>query len=257
VAGELGLAADALVGPGTGDNMGAALGLGLVPGQPALSLGTSGTAYVVSERRAADPTGVVAGFADATGRFLPLACTLNCTLAVDPVAGWVGRDRDAVEPSGGVVVLPFFDGERTPNLPEATGRVVGLRSTTTPGQILMAAYEGAVASLVGAIDALAEQAGGLDPDAPLVVLGGGAAGRAWREVIGRLSGRPLLLPRAGELVALGAAVQAAVVLEGGTAATAAEVARRWGTGAGELVEPVPRDDERLARIRTALRELTG
>jgi xylulokinase len=262
-AGELGLGDDVVVGPGTGDNMAAALGLGLVPGQPALSLGTSGTAFVVTERRPADPTGVVAGFADASGRFLPLACTLNCTLAVDQVAGWLGRDRDAVEPSGGVVVLPYFAGERTPNLPGATGRMLGLRPATTPGQILMATYEGAVASLVEAIDALDEQAGGLDGDAPLVVVGGGAAGPAWREVIGRLSGRPLLIPGAGELTALGAAVQAAVVLQGGsagtagTAGTAAEITRRWRTSAGDLLDPVERDDERLGLIRAAREELAG
>jgi xylulokinase len=248
VADELGLTLDAVVGPGTGDNMGAALGLGLVPGQPALSLGTSGTVFAVSERRPADPTGVVAGFADATGRFLPLACTLNCTLAVDQVAGWLGLDRDQVEPSGGVVMLPYFDGERTPNLPDASGTVTGLRTTTTPGQILMAAYEGAVASLVEAIDALAAQSGGLDPDAPLVVVGGGAAGAAWREVIGRLSGRPLLIPAGGELVALGAAIQAAAVLTG---ESPVDIAGRWRTGAGTPVDPLPRDDDRLARIRTA------
>jgi xylulokinase len=253
-AGELGLADEVVVGPGTGDNMAAALGLGLVPGQPALSLGTSGTAYVVTDRRPADPTGVVAGFADATGRFLPLACTLNCTLAVDQVAGWLGRDREEVERSDGVVVLPYFDGERTPNLPDATGTIVGLRSTTTPGQILMAAYEGAVASLVEAIDALAEQAGGLDDDAPLVVVGGGAAGTAWREVIGRLSGRPLLIPRAEELTAIGAAVQAAAVLSGDDPGA---VARRWDTAAGEVVDPVPRDGERLARIRATREEMAG
>jgi len=253
-AGELGLGDDVVVAPGTGDNMAAALGLGLVPGQPTLSLGTSGTAYVVSERRPADPTGVVAGFADATGRFLPLACTLNCTLAVDQVARWLGRDREAVERSDGVVVLPYFDGERTPNLPDATGTIVGLRSTTGAGQILMAAYEGAVASLVEAIDALAEQAGGLDDGAPLVVVGGGAAGVAWREVIGRLSGRPLLVPRADELTAIGAAVQAAVVLTG---EAPDEVAARWQTADGEVIDPVPRDDERLALIRATRGEMAG
>jgi xylulokinase len=248
VAADLGLSPAVVVGPGTGDNMAAALGLGLAPGQPALSLGTSGTVFVVSSRRPADPSGVVAGFADAAGRFLPLACTLNCTLAVDQVARWLGLSRDDVEPSDGVVVLPYFEGERTPNLPEATGTIVGLRSSTTPGQILMAAHEGAVASLVEAIDAIADQAGGLDDDAPLVVVGGGAAGPAWREVVARLSGRPLLAPDAGELAAVGAAVQAAVVWQGGSPA---EVTKRWRTGAGARLDAVPRDDERLAQIRAA------
>ena len=80
-AGELGLRAGALVGPGTRDNMGAALGLGARAGEPVVSLGTSGTAYAVMEERAVDASGTVAGFADASGRFLPLTSTLNATLA--------------------------------------------------------------------------------------------------------------------------------------------------------------------------------
>ncbi|HEY1479266.1 MAG TPA: FGGY family carbohydrate kinase, partial [Gaiellales bacterium] len=134
-AANLGVPAGALVACGTGDNMGAALGLGVAPGVPVVSLGTSGTAFAVSTTPSADPTGVVAGFADATGRYLPLACTLNCTLAVDRIAGWLGLDRDAVEDGGEVVVLPFLDGERTPNRPHASGTITGLRHATTPGQI--------------------------------------------------------------------------------------------------------------------------
>jgi xylulokinase len=240
-----GLRAGVVVGPGTGDNMSAALGLGLVAGQVAISLGTSGTAFAVSERRTCDPSGIVAGFADATGRFLPLACTLNCTLAVDRVATLFGLDRDDVTPSGEVVALPWFDGERTPDLPNAAGTLAGLRHDTRPQQVLMAAYEGAMASLLDAVDAIAEQTGGLDPAAPLVVVGGGAKGRTWVDVVRRLSGRPILIPDAQELVAIGAAVQAAAILRGEDAAA---VSARWGTNAGTLLDPVPRDDERLGRI---------
>jgi xylulokinase len=225
--------------------MGAALGLGLGVGQVALSLGTSGTAFAVSDRRPADPSGIVAGFADATGRFLPLACTLNCTLAVDRVASLFGLDRDDVAESGEVVVLPWFDGERTPDLPGAAGTMVGLRHETRPQQILMAAYEGAIASLLEAVEAIDRQAGGLDPAAPLVVLGGGARGRTWVDVVRRLAGRPVLVPTAEELVALGAAVQAAAVLGGEDPAA---LAARWGVKDGTLLEPVARDEERLARI---------
>ena len=96
--------------------------------------------------------GTVAGFADATGRFLPLACTLNATLAVDRMADWLGIDREETEPGGEVVVLPFLDGERTPNLPRSAGTIAGLRHSTTPGQILRATYEGAVSALLGALD---------------------------------------------------------------------------------------------------------
>jgi xylulokinase len=240
-----GLRAGTLVGPGTGDNMGAALGLGLVAGQVAVSLGTSGTAYAVSERRTCDPSGIVAGFADATGRFLPLACTLNCTLAVDRVAGLFGLDRDDVAHSGEVVALPWFDGERTPDLPNAAGTLAGLRHDTRPQQVLMAAYEGAIASLLDAVDAIAEQTDGLDPAAPLVLLGGGAKGRTWIEAVRRLSGRQLLIPDTQELVAIGAAVQAAAILRGEDPAA---VAARWRTNEGTLLDAVPRDEERLERI---------
>jgi xylulokinase len=243
---ELGLPSGVVVGPGTGDNMGAALGLGLGVGQAVISLGTSGTVYAVSARRPADPSGVVAGFADATGRYLPLACTLNCTQAVDRVAEWLHLGRDDVAPSGDVVFLPYLDGERTPDLPGASGLLVGLRHSTDPRQILMAAYEGAASSLIEALDAIAEQAGGADAGAPLLLIGGGAQGRTWREVVGRLSGRALVVPAADELVALGAAVQAASVLTGEDPGA---VAARWGTAQGTRIEPVARDDDRLERIR--------
>ena len=253
-AAELGLPPGTIVGPGTGDNMGAALGLGLSVGQAAMSLGTSGTIYAASERPAADPTGIVAGFADATGRFLPLAATLNCTVAVDRMAGWLGLDRDDVQPAGSVVVLPYLDGERTPNLPLASGTIRGLHHTSTPQQILMAAYEGAVASLLVAFDAIGEAVGGLDPAAPLLLIGGGARGRTWRSVVGRLTGRAIQVPEAGELVAIGAAVQATAVLRGEAPDA---VAARWDGAAGTLLEPVPIDQDRLARIRELLADITA
>ncbi len=249
-----GLAAGAVVGPGTGDNMGAALGLGLTPGVPVVSLGTSGTAYAVSTERTADTTGTVAGFADATGRFLPLAATLNCTVATDRVAGWLGLDRDDVADRTDVVVLPYFDGERTPNLPDATATLSGLRHDTSPQQILLAAYEGAAYSLLTALDTLAALGSGLDPAAPLVLIGGGAQGPAWRSVIARLSGRPLLVPDATELVALGAAVQAAAVLAGEDPTA---VAARWETTRGTTLEAVAKDDARLAVLAAAVAAAGG
>ena len=245
VAAELGLTSGTVVGPGTGDNMGAAIGLGLGVGQTAMSLGTSGTIFAVSERPTADPTGVVAGFADATGRFLPLACTLNCTLAVDRTAAWLGLDRDDVAPAGSVVVYPYLDGERTPDLPGAAGTILGLRHTSTSQQILMATYEGAAAALLEALDAIGTAVGGLDDDAPLMLVGGGARGRTWVDVVRRLSGRPVLIPDADELVAIGAAVQATAAWRDEDPAA---IARRWGTAAGRLLDPLPRDDERLERI---------
>jgi xylulokinase len=244
---ELGLHAGALVGPGTGDNMGAALGLGLRPGEAVVSLGTSGTAYAAMTERAVDPSGLIAGFADAAGGFLPLAATLNCTLAVDRLAAWLGLERDAVAERTAVTVLPYLDGERTPNLPRAAGTIAGLRHDTEPGQILLAAYEGAVASLVEALDLLAAVGSGLDPDAPVVLIGGGARGRVWQQTVARLAGRAVVVPDAEELVALGAAAQAAAVLTG---EPAGEITRRWDTRRGATVEPPASPDvETLARIR--------
>ncbi|WP_416475739.1 xylulokinase [Streptomyces sp. LKA04] len=236
-----------LVAAGTGDNAAAALGLGLRPGVPVMSLGTSGTTYAVSRRRPADPTGTVAGFADARGDWLPLACTLNCTLAVDRVAALLGLDREAVEPGTEVTLLPFLDGERTPNLPNASGLLHGLRHDTTAGQLLQSAYDGAVHSLLNALDLVLDA--DADPSAPLLLIGGGARGGAWQETVRRLSGRAVQIPEAKELVALGAAAQAAGLLTGEDAAA---VARRWDTASGPVLNAVPRDEETLARITGVL-----
>ncbi|MFD4787152.1 xylulokinase [Streptomyces sp. NPDC058459] len=236
-----------LVAPGTGDNAAAALGLGLRPGTPVLSLGTSGTVYAVSKRRPTDPTGTVAGFADAHGDWLPLACTLNCTLAVDRVAALLGLDREAVEPGTSVTLLPYLDGERTPNLPHASGLLHGLRHDTTAGQVLQAAYDGAVHSLLGALDLVLDQ--DADRTAPLLLIGGGARGTAWQQTVRRLSGRPVQIPEAKELVALGAAAQAAGLLTGEDPVA---VARRWRTTEGRVLDAVERDEEALSRIAGVL-----
>jgi len=246
-----GLPAGALVGPGTGDNMGAALGLGLGPGTPVISLGTSGTAYLVSATRTADPSGDVAGFADASGRFLPLAATLNCTLAVDRMAEWLRLDRNDVVPSAGVITLPYFDGERTPNVPDASAAVLGLRHDTDPRSILMATYEGAVVGLLDALETIDRCSSGIDPDAALVLIGGGARSETWRGVVRRLSGRAISVPKSTELVAIGAAVQAAATFGG---QEPQEVASRWHTGTGTLLEPMPRDMETISHHR-AVRQL--
>ncbi|MER6997636.1 xylulokinase [Streptomyces sp. NPDC000410] len=255
------LPSGALVAPGTGDNAAAALGLGLTAGQPVLSLGTSGTVYTTSPHPSADPTGIVSGFADARGAWLPLACTLNCTQAVDRVAALLGLDREAVEPGGREVLLPFLDGERTPHLPYASGLLYGLRHDSTPGRLLQAAYDGAVYALLSALGKVLPPVLPAVPptvppggdrtgrDAPLLLIGGGARGAAWRETVRRLSGRAVQVPAARELVALGAAAQAAGVLTG---EDPAEVARRWGTADGPAYDPIPVDGAALDRIGAVL-----
>jgi xylulokinase len=242
------------VGAGTGDNMAAALGLGLEPGTPVISLGTSGTVYALSTVRAADPSGTVAGFADATGNFLPLAATLNCTLAVDRVASWLSLDRENAAERTEVFSFPYLDGERTPNLPDAAGVFGGLRHATDASEILLAAYQGAALGLIEALEHVSRHSSGIDPNRPLILIGGGAKGKVWQRVIGQLSGRELQIPKAEELVALGAAAQATSLLTG---ESADGVARRWGTQAGIRVAARPRDHATLDRLRAARQSMFG
>jgi xylulokinase len=226
---------------GTGDNMAGALGIGLAPGDVAISIGTSGTVYAVSDRPAADATGAVAGFADATGRFLPLVCTLNATRVTDAFARLLGLDRErfhaaaleAPRGAGGVTLLPYLDGERTPNRPDATGTIGGLRADVSREQLARAAVEGVACGLLDGLDAL--RTAGVDVDGRrLVLLGGGARSAAYRRVLADLSGRTLTVAPDAEEVALGACVQAASRLHG---RPASEVQRAWGLGSGDVVEP--------------------
>lgn len=239
------------VGPGTGDNAAAALGLGIAPGEPVISLGTSGTAYVRANRPSADPSGAIAGFADATGAYLPLVCVQNCTLAVDAMTRLLGLEREDVAEATGVVVLPYFEGERTPYLPDATGTVVGMRPDTTPQELLLAAYRGVVATLLAGVDLLPD----VDPAAPVTLIGGGARGRAWQRIVRELSGRPVSIPEQTELVAIGAAVQAAGIATGRSFAT---ISAEWETRRGVALPALDRQDHVLQLLRhvdTALRPL--
>ena len=254
----------AVVGPGTGDNMAAALGLGVGAGELVISIGTSGTAYVVSETPVADPSGAVAGFADATGRFLPLVCTLNAAKVTDAVARLLGVEHHGLDRlalaappgAGGVVLLPYLDGERTPNRPDASGVLAGLRSDATREQLARAAFEGVVCGLLDAVDALDH----LTPTGDTItVVGGGARSQAYRRILADLSGRAVRAPDLGETVALGACVQAAAVLEG---APPEAVRATWPLPGGEraLTEPdatIQRDELRARYARRREREAPG
>jgi xylulokinase len=250
----------AAVAPGTGDNMGAALGLGLQPGDVVISLGTSGTVYAVAERPVADPSGDVAGFADATGRFLPLVCTLNATRVTDAFARVLGVDHDGFDRlamsgapgAGGLTLLPYLDGERTPNRPDARGVLDGLGTDVTAAQVARAAVEGVVCGLLDGLDAL--RAAGVDVDhGRLILIGGGAQSTAFREAVAGLAGRPVVVPTATELVATGACVQAAAVLHG---RSPDEVASGWDLSAGTVITPDPNTDRLEVRGRYAHRRST-
>lgn len=210
----------ARLAPGTGDNMGAALGLGLREGDVVLSIGTSGTAFAVSGRPAADPSGLVAGFADATGRFLPLVCTLNAARVLSSAASLTSAGLDelstlalAARPgAGGITLLPYLDGERTPDRPEATGVLSGLTTTNaTRENLARAAVEALLCSLADAVDHLTAQ--GVRPQRTLLI-GGGARSAAVRALAPAILGTPVTVPETAEYVALGAARQAAWALAG-------------------------------------------
>jgi len=229
-----------LLGPGTGDNMAAALGLGLGLGEVAISIGTSGTVFTVAETPSADPSGEVAGFADATGRFLPLVCTLNAAKVTDAVGRLLGvehaeLDRLALEAQAGargLSLVPFFDGERTPNRPTAQGLLSGLRSDVSRQDLARAAFEGVVCGLLDGLSSLARQ---VPADGSITLVGGGAASLAYQQILADLSGRPVrIFNEIGSTVALGACVQAAATLQG---ASAEEVRAAWPMGETQVIEP--------------------
>ncbi len=238
---ELGLRGQPVVAVGTGDNMAGALGIGLCPGDVAVSLGTSGTVYCVSEHATADATGAVAGFADATGRFLPLVCTLNATGVTDAMARLLGVELDQLDTmalgaapgSGGVVLVPYFVSERTPNRPNATGTLSGLRGDVTREQLARAAFEGVVCSMLEAMDAL-RSVGVSTADGRLLLVGGGARSRAYRQILADIAAREVAVPQGDELVATGACVQAASLL---LQERPAQVAASWQEGTASLVTP--------------------
>ena len=259
----LGLRGRPLCGPGTGDNMAAALGVGLQVGDVALSLGTSGTVYSVGLEPTADRTGAVSGFADATGRYLPLVCTLNATQVTDATARMVGADAAELDElalsaragAGGVTMLPYFAGERTPNRPAATGVVSGLRPDVSRADFARAAYEGVVFGLLDGLDALRREAVGPAPHGRTILVGGGARSPAYRRIVADLSGLPITIADGDEHVAMGACVQAAAVLHG---RPSEEVAAAWGLGEGDVVEPDPYVDREALRARYArLRDSTA
>ncbi|WP_125130866.1 xylulokinase [Microbacterium sp. 10M-3C3] len=210
----------AVVGAGAGDNAGAALGLDAAPGDVGVSIGTSGTVFAVTEAPVADPTGTVAGFADAAGAWLPLVATLNAARVLDATARLLGVSHDQfaalaleAEPgAGGVVLVPWFEGERTPNLPTARASLAGLSlGNTTRENLARAAVEGMLAGLATGMDAIRT----LGVTAERVLLVGGAArSAAVSTIAAQVFDVPVAVPAPGEYVALGAARQAAWTLRG-------------------------------------------
>ncbi|HWH96938.1 MAG TPA: FGGY family carbohydrate kinase [Pseudolysinimonas sp.] len=207
-----------LAGPGAGDNAAAALGLGAHEGDVVVSIGTSGTVYAV----AGSPVGTatVAGFCDASGLYLPLVATLNAARVLDAIAVLLGVDHDelgrlalSAEPgAGGLVLQPWFEGERTPDRPDATATLFGMTlGATTRANLARAAIEGLLCGLADGLDAV--RAAGVSARR-ILLIGGAAQNPAVSAIAAQVFDLPVVVPEAGEYVARGAAVQAAWVATG-------------------------------------------
>jgi xylulokinase len=238
---------------GAGDNAAAALGVQAEPGDVVISLGTSGTAFAVSTTPTHDSSGAVAGFADATGRFLPLVCTLNAARIFDAATSILGKSHDEVGAlalssapgAHGLSLLPYFEGERTPNRPDATGVFSGMNlSNSNPSDIARAMIEGMLSGLADAVQALVDL--GVDVKR-ILIIGGAAKNPAVGQIASALFGRPVLIPPAGEYVADGAARQAAWAL------SARANAPVWDLGKATLIEaePTPHVLEQYRILRDA------
>jgi xylulokinase len=242
------------LGPGAGDNAAAGLGAGALPGDVVISIGTSGTVFVSSDVAPSDPGGTVSGFADCTGRFLPIVVTLNAARVLDAAAKLLDVSHERLSelalsaPAGadGLVLIPYLEGERTPNRPLATGAIHGLTlKTSDPAHIARAAVEGMLCALADGLDALVQHGASANR---IVLVGGGARSEAVRRIAPALFGLPVLVPPPGEYVADGAARQAAWVTLGGDAAPT------WSADAPETYEDtsVPLIREQYAAARDSV-----
>lgn len=253
----LGLASGIPVTAGGGDNMCAALGVGAVrEGLLVVSLGTSGTAFGRRDAPALDPLGEVSAFCDSAGGWLPLGCVLNCAAVVDWARRLAGGGSDgptvdaalAASPSGarGLTLLPYLVGERTPDLPRASGTLAGVRLEHDSNDLVRAAVEGVTFGLAFALEALRRT--GTHGDR-LLLVGGGGRSDAWAQLLADVTGLPIERPAVAEAPAAGAAAQARWAVDG-PAPEPARAERTW--------EPRPDDRLEAARHRHAsLRELAS
>jgi xylulokinase len=218
LAAELGATGEVLLGGGMGDNAGAAMGLNLQSGDIAISIGTSGTIFGVVPGPSADESAAIAGFASADGHYLPLICTLNAARVLDWAAKLLNVDFDelgklalAAKPGAeGVKLTPYFEGERTPNLPDATATIEGLRlATGTRENIARASIEGMLRGLGVGKEIL--ESNGFEIN-KIFLIGGAAANPAVQQIARELFGEGVTVPKANEYVALGAARQAASLI---------------------------------------------
>lgn len=244
-----------LIGPGAGDNAGASIGLGMTPGDIAISIGTSGVVSAVAPKRTADGSGAINGFADATGNALMLAVTLNAARVLDAAREVLDVDFDdlaelalqAPPGSDGLVLVPYLEGERTPNRPDATGTLHGIRlATSTRAHLARAYIEGMLCGLADGLDALRAQGVSVDR---VMLIGGAAQSPAVQQIAPQVFGLPIGIPEPGEYVADGAARQAAWVLAAASDPDAA--APEWSTTIATTLDadPKPAIREQYAAVR--------
>jgi xylulokinase len=229
------------IAAGAGDNAGAALGLGAKVGDLVISLGTSGTAYLISSSGSSDASGEVAGFADATGNFLPLACTLNAakifattssmlSISFDEFSGLALSARSGAE---GLMFLPHLDGERTPNRPDAKGQLHNItHSNFTAANICRASVEGVIGSMAYATQALLNLGHSFER---IILIGGAARNPAVQQIAADLFAHEIVVPAESEYVADGAAKQAAWALSGNLQPP------RWESGGSQVIQPLSKN----------------
>ena len=231
------------IAAGAGDNAGAALGLGAQIGDLVISLGTSGTAFLISASGSSDTSGEVAGFADATGNFLPLACTLNaakifattCSMLDISFEEFSRLALSANFGADGLMFLPHLDGERTPNRPDAKGQLLNVtHSNFTAANICRASIEGVIASMAYATQALLDLGHTFER---IILIGGAARNPAVQQIAADLFAHEIVVPAESEYVADGAAKQAAWALSGGSQPP------RWESGKDLVIQPSSRNSK--------------
>ncbi len=257
--GATGFPTGALVGPGANDQPVSALALGIVGADAIVSLGTSGTVSVRTSSPVMDPTGAVTCVADAAGAYRPLVCTLNATKVTDAFGQLLDVDYDELaelalsapsEDAERPILVPYLDGERTPNRPDASGVLSGLRPGTSRAQVARAAFEGVLLGLLEGLDAL--HASGVPTGGRIVLTGGGAASPAYRQLLADLSGEPVYVSDLDETSAAGAAVQAAAMIQG---RSVDEVTAAWAPELRRVA--IPRLDQAVDHVRARYRHLVA
>jgi xylulokinase len=232
-----------LISAGTGDTMAAALGLGLGPGDVVISLGAGGTVFAVHHEALSDPSGTVTAFADATGRHLPLVQLRNAVRTLRATAELLSTDLAGLSElalqstpgSYGLVLLPYLEGERTPDLPHSAGTLAGLRrDSMKPEHLARAAFEGMLCGLADALDVLRDKG---VASHRVFLLGAAAELPAVQAIAPALLGALVVVPPSGEYAAVGAARQAAWSLGAVLGSQSPAEPPQWAQAASRLLDP--------------------